>query len=86
MRANIKKIGNSKGVVIPPLYLSKLNLDKDSPVDIEITNEEIIIKPVKNPRADWNKVFSDAINKGEKPDTDLFDEMSNNFDDEEWTW
>ena len=86
MRSNIRKIGNSKGVVIPPAFLSELHLEKDSSIDIELSSEGILIKPIKNPREGWEAAFSNAIKNGETPDSDLYDGLSNEFDDTEWKW
>lgn len=86
MRSNIKKIGNSKGVIIPPAFLSELNLDQNSGIDIELNNEGILIKPVFNPRQNWEEMFMKAIENKEIPDSDLSNGLSNEFDDTEWTW
>jgi len=86
MKSSIRKIGNSKGVIIPPAFLSEFNLDKDSRIDIELSNDGILIKPVNNPRGDWEKKFMTAIESEKNSDGDLFEGLSNEFDNEEWTW
>ncbi|MBN1415175.1 MAG: AbrB/MazE/SpoVT family DNA-binding domain-containing protein [Bacteroidales bacterium] len=86
MKSNIRKIGNSRGVVIPPAFLAELKLDKDSDIEIELKKEGILIKPVKNPREEWEQVFEAATYEVNETESDYFNGLSNDFDDEEWTW
>jgi antitoxin MazE len=86
MKSNIRKIGNSKGIVIPPAFLAEFKLEKDSDVEIELKSDGILIKPVGNPRKGWEKAFKDAISQGDEPENDSFEGMSNAFDSEEWYW
>ncbi len=46
MQAILRKIGNSKGVIIPSAFIEQLNI-KDS-VEIQIDDGAIILKPVQN--------------------------------------
>jgi antitoxin MazE len=85
MKSNIRKIGNSKGIVIPPAFLAQFKLDKDSDVEIELNKDGILIKPIDSPRVGWEIMFSDAINT-EASESDFFQGLSNEFDDKEWTW
>lgn len=86
MRTSIKKIGNSKGVVIPPAFLSELNLDRDSAIDIDMVPNGILIRKPLNPRDDWEAMFKKELSLGEAPEGDLFEDLSNDFDENEWTW
>ena len=86
MRTTIKKIGNSKGVLLPPAFLAELNLDKDSVIDIDLVSDRIIIQKPVNPRSEWESQFKNAIENGESPENDLFEGLSNEFDDKEWIW
>jgi antitoxin component of MazEF toxin-antitoxin module len=85
MNTNIIAIGSSKGVIIPSHALKELNLSLRSPVDVEISDGSIIIKPVvaKAIRVGWEQ---DAMLAAQEPD-DLaeFDTM-NEEDDSWWTW
>jgi antitoxin MazE len=85
MKSNIRKIGNSKGIVIPPAFLAQFRLDKDSDVEIELNKDGILIKPLENTRNGWETMFSDAVNI-DTPENDFFQGLSNEFDDKEWTW
>lgn len=84
MEASIIKIGNSKGVIIPSRFLKKIGMQ--SKVEIEEIEGGLFLKPVKKPREGWEKIFSDAIKKGQEPEEDHFEGINNDFDQEEWTW
>lgn len=50
---------------------------------------QIILKPLQ-PKEDavrlgWDESFSQAIQSA-PPETDFFNEVSNDFDEDEWTW
>ena len=84
METKIIKIGNSKGVIIPSHLLKKIG--SQSKIEIEEKEGGLFLKPAKKPREGWDKAFSDAIKKGQEPEEDYFEGMSNDFDQEEWTW
>ena len=86
MRSSIKKIGNSRGVIIPPAFLSQFNLDKNSDINIEMKQEGILISPSVNPRENWEAAFKNAIEQEEEHESDYFNGLSNEFDETEWTW
>ena len=49
------KIGNSKGIRLPLAVLKQCGID--SKVELEIQDNCIIIKPIKNPRQGWAEAF-----------------------------
>lgn len=51
MRGRIAKIGNSQGICIPKLLLEQLGITED--VDIEIENNQIIIRPISKKSAEF---------------------------------
>ena len=55
MRARIIKIGNSQGIRIPKPLLEQLKIKED--VDIEVEKNQIIVRPVSNPRIGWDNAF-----------------------------
>lgn len=55
MQSHIQKWGNSLGVRIPIQLAKKLNLHSGSSVDIELKNNQIIIKA---PRYDLGKMLT----------------------------
>ena len=47
MEAVVKRWGNSLGVSIPKPFTEKLKINDNSVIDIDISNDSIIIKPQK---------------------------------------
>ena len=56
-------IGNSKGIRFSKTLIEKYDL-KDA-VDIILDEEYIIIKPVINPRNNWEKAFKEMHENGD---------------------
>lgn len=79
MLMDVIKIGNSKGIRIPANVLKELNL-KDK-VEFIVEGDSIILKPVKEPRSDWDKVFKEMHKN--KDDNLIVDE---DLDCEGWEW
>lgn len=78
MRTSLRKVGNSRGVIIPAKLLAACEMGDE--VDIRLEGKNLVIAPVKAPRAGWFE--------GYKPETDPeplavlpADEGS-----EEWVW
>lgn len=55
MEALIIKIGNSKGLRLSKTILEKYNI-KDK-VELILEKGQIILKPIDNPRENWEKAF-----------------------------
>ncbi|MDZ7831517.1 MAG: AbrB/MazE/SpoVT family DNA-binding domain-containing protein [Desulfobacterales bacterium] len=83
MRARVIKIGNSQGLRIPKPILDQTGIMED--VEIEVEENKIIIRPVKNVRAGWDAAFKMM---GERSDDEpIVDEhISHSWDEEEWQW
>ena len=84
MKATIIQIGNSQGIRIPKPILQQCGLGQE--VDLEVRNKTIIIKPAKEPRAEWSCAFQAMT---EQADDRILDETSNDetsWDAEEWEW
>jgi antitoxin MazE len=79
MRTNIIQIGNSSGIILPANVLRKFGLSRKSLVDIDFTNDNILIKPV--PRQGWAEAFK-ALSK-EDLDEKFFPDF---FEDEDLSW
>lgn len=82
MRAEIVRIGNSRGIRIPKPVIEECGFgDK---VEIKVENRRLIISPESGPREGWEQMFSSAGDS--KEDETLFESVSNEFDHQEWTW
>ena len=84
MRARVVKIGNSQGIRIPKPLLEQTGIMDD--VELEVEKNQIIIRPVANPRANWDDAFKSMSDKGD--DTLIFgdEKIYLSWDEEEWQW
>jgi antitoxin MazE len=80
MEVPIVKIGNSKGIRLNKTLLEKYNI-KDS-VEIVLGKNQIVIKPLDNPRKGWEKAFKEMADNEE--DRLLFDDVFQDENLEEW--
>ncbi|SDF54478.1 AbrB/MazE/SpoVT family DNA-binding domain-containing protein [Sporomusa acidovorans] len=63
MKADVIKIGNSKGIRLPASILKQCGIDKK--VEIEIRHNNIILRPVKQPREGWSAAFKEMSKRGD---------------------
>ncbi len=63
MRLAVVSIGNSKGIRIPKAVLDKYHI-KDS-VDVELRDDMMLLKPVRNPREGWEESFRQMHENGD---------------------
>ena len=82
MLTAIRKIGNSRGIVIPKHFFEELHLDKE--VDLVVEHEMLLLKkPKTSVRKDWEKA-SQRLSL-QKDDGLVWPEFSNAAD-EDLTW
>jgi antitoxin MazE len=82
MRASIIKIGNSQGVRIPKPIIEQCGFNAE--VELEVHDHELVIKPTKQPRQNWENSFMEMAAKG---DDKLLDPTAiTQWDVEEWEW
>ena len=92
----VRKIGNSNGVLLSKAVLKKLKIENGQAIDF-ILNEDntLVLKPVKKiikPKrnklnlslASWDKQFKQAIQNKQLPEKDVFEGLTNKFDENEW--
>ena len=84
MRARVVKIGNSQGVRIPKPLLEQSGIIGD--VELEVDQNQIIIRPVLNPRAGWDDAFIAMAEDNDDVLLDGEDSLTHSWDDEEWQW
>jgi len=84
MRARIVKIGNSQGIRIPKPLLEQTGILDD--VELEVEQNQIIIRPVSNPRAGWDDAFKAMTKMGDDEIIDEVENISHSWDDNEWQW
>lgn len=82
MKTQIIKIGNSKGIRIPKPILEQCGLGSE--VELEVTDEGLLLKSSSKPRAHWAKSFRDmSENDGDEM---IFEDAANKFERENWQW
>ncbi len=83
MKANIIKIGNSRGVRIPRPLIEQLGLGKV--VSMTTENGRLVIQNPKQPRKDWEAAFKENAKAAEDP-SPYEAPPPTRFDREEWEW
>ena len=71
MKTNIIKIGNSQGIRIPKVVLEQAHLSGE--VELEVLDEQIVIRKTSYPRESWSNKFHLMANNG---DDKLIDDNS----------
>jgi len=80
MEIPVIKIGNSRGVRLSKTLLEKYNI-KDK-VELILEKGYLILKPVSQPRKDWDIAFKEMNENGD--DQLLFDDVFEDENSEEW--
>ncbi|MBB2916720.1 AbrB/MazE/SpoVT family DNA-binding domain-containing protein [Cupriavidus alkaliphilus] len=82
MKATIRKMGNSQGVLIPKAILAQLGLENE--VEMEIVNDTLVLRrPRQSPRQGWAEASRQIAAAGD--DTLALGELPN-ADDAELKW
>jgi antitoxin MazE len=81
MRAQLTRIGNSRGIRIPKPLIIQSGLGDE--VELRLTGEGIVIAPYRSVRCAWK----DAFTLEKPPEGLLLNRLSpRKFDGEEWEW
>ena len=79
MRSTLRKIGNSRGVLIPASFLAACEIDGE--IEMHLEGRRIVIEPVSTPRAGWFDNFQ------QDGDEDVWKEMEeSDQESDEWEW
>lgn len=85
MKIKVVKIGNSRGIRIPKSIIHESGLKNE--VELEVSDGQIIIKPISENRESWDTAFKKMASK---KDDILLDSESipsqTKWDQEEWEW
>ena len=83
MKAKIRNIGNSKGVILPKNVLEQCAIEED--IIIEVKNSRIIITPASVPkRKGWDEAFKMMAANGD--DELVIPDVFNDENIDDWTW
>ena len=53
MRATVRKMGNSMGVILPKAVRDQMGVTAGSEIDLSIVGKVATLQPVRNPREGW---------------------------------
>lgn len=83
LRTRLIKIGNSQGIRIPKVLLDQLQLT--GMIELEIEDNQLIIRPGSSPRAAWADQFQEMARLGDDTllDSDI---IPTAWEDTEWEW
>lgn len=84
MRAAVRRMGNSSGVIIPKPLLGEVGLQTGDPVELTLEDGKIVVAPVHSyPRQGWADASRELAEAG--ADELIWPEFGNE-DDEDLTW
>jgi len=83
MQTKVVNIGNSKGIRIPNHILKTLNITDEIDMVVDENKSEIILKPVRKPRENWELYFK---NMNEVGDDKLIINDSIDLKTDQWEW
>ena len=83
MKSTIRKIGNSKGIILPRIFLKECFIEDE--VSIEVKNNHIIISAPDNvKRNGWEQAFKEMAANGD--DKLIIPDLFNDEEITDWKW
>jgi antitoxin MazE len=83
MRAEIIRIGNSKGLRIPKAVLEQCGMKRT--VNLDVVDHTLIITSCDAVRSGWSEAFQQMATNNDDLLLDT-DSMAHSWDDKEWRW
>jgi antitoxin MazE len=83
-RARLVRMGNSRGIRLPRLFLEEAELDEE--VELEVQEGQVIVRLVPRPRRDWEKEFQGMTARGDDRLLDSKAFTLTSWDEEKWVW
>ncbi len=80
-RTHLVRVGNSRGVRIPKLWLDQL--DWSDEVEMTIQADRLVIRSARRPRQDWDDYFRAMHERG---DDRVIELPKSAWDEQEWEW
>lgn len=84
MKAQLVKIGNSRGIRLPKAVIEQAGLGED--VELEVEDGRIVIRAASDPRAGWEEACREMAKRGDDALIDGPLPALASFDHEEWEW
>ena len=84
MKTNLIQIGNSKGIRIPKSLIEQFNLTEG--IELIPSAQGLLIASTVKPRKSWEDSFKKAVVSKNSAENSEWQNISNGFDKEEWSW
>ena len=84
VKTRIIRIGNSRGVRLPKLFLEQSHLGDE--VELELNDGQIVIRASRSVRAGWSQAFQEMASRGDDELLDRDAVTTSSWDEEEWRW
>ncbi len=84
MKAQIVRIGNSRGIRIPKPLLEETGLSGE--VEVSVKDDALVISRSRKPREGWAEAFEAMAAAGDDPLLDGDSLQPTTWDAEEWEW
>jgi antitoxin MazE len=84
----LTKIGNSQGIRIPKPLIAQANLQNHQ-IELEVVENGLLLKPIKNQREDWEEDIKQVLQKNSHlklKDEAITDEFLDDSDLEVFQW
>ncbi len=83
MKARIRKIGNSQGIILPKEIIEQCQFQDE--VELRVSENKLIVEAPAQSRSSWEEAFikASAQDEGVLDNADL---IENEFDKNEWEW
>ncbi len=84
-KTHLVRIGNSRGVRIPKIWLEQLDLDEE--VEMTVQADRLVIRSARRPRQDWDDQFRAMHERGDDRPVEKTSELpASIWDEHEWEW
>jgi antitoxin MazE len=82
VKARVVRIGNSRGIRIPKVWLAQLDIGEE--VELSMEKDKMTVRPARGAREGWAEAFRDMAARG---DDRLLDEPTpTKWEEVEWEW
>ena len=81
-RTHIVRIGNSRGLRIPKVWIEQLDLGDE--VEMSVQADRLVIRSARRPREGWEEQFRAMHERGDDRLIEGFPASA--WDEEEWEW
>jgi antitoxin MazE len=79
MKSKLRKLGNSRGVLIPASFLAACDIENE--IELRLDGNRIVIEPVRAPRDGWFEGHDDAKDRDAWADL-----VETAIETEDWEW